>query len=74
MTFKPGEIAAAFPAFLERKLIECEAAVALGDTDAAAKVESLRRILGPARAPPPQLRRGRPTLVYSRKAPMERAG
>jgi hypothetical protein len=25
MTFKPGEIAAALPAFLERKLIECEA-------------------------------------------------
>lgn len=50
MTTKPGDIAAAFPAFLERKLIECEAAAALGDTEAAAKVESLRRLLGPARA------------------------
>jgi hypothetical protein len=73
MTFKPGDIAAAFPAFLERKLIECEAAAAIGDTAAAAKVECLRRILGPAMAPPPKPRRGRPILVYSRKGPMERA-
>jgi hypothetical protein len=72
MTFKQEEIAAAFPAFLKRKLIECEDAAALGDTDAAAKVESLRRILGPTMAPPPKPRPGRPTLVYSRKAPLER--
>lgn len=73
MTFNPGDIAAAFPAFVERKLIECEAAAAIGDTVAAAKVESLRRILGSAMAPKPKPRRGRPTLVYSRKAPLERA-
>jgi hypothetical protein len=63
----------AFLEFLKCKLIKCEDAAALGDTAAAAKVESLRRILGPASAPPPKPRPSRPTLVYSRKAPLERA-
>jgi hypothetical protein len=62
-----------FIAFLKDKLVEYEDAVALGDTDAAAKIECLRQILGPIRAPPPKPRPGRPTLVYSRKAPFERA-
>jgi hypothetical protein len=62
-----------FVAFLESKLIEWEDAVAPGDVDAAAKVECLRQILGPTRSPLPKPHQGRPTLVYSRKAPLERA-
>lgn len=62
-----------FVAFMESKLIEWEDAAAPGDTAAAARIETLRQILGPTRAPPPKPHPGRPTLVYSRKAPLERA-
>jgi hypothetical protein len=71
---EPRITAADFVAFLESKLAEWEVDVALGDTDAAAIVESFRKILGPIRSPKPKPRPGRPTLIYSRKAPLERAG
>jgi hypothetical protein len=66
--FSPAE----FVGFLQNKLAEWEAAVSPGDTAAAAEVECLRLILGPTMAPKPRPRGGRPTLVYSRKAPHER--
>jgi hypothetical protein len=63
---------AEFVGFLQNKLAEWEADVAPGDTAAAAEVECLRLILGHSMAPKPRPRGGRPTLVYSRKAPNER--
>jgi hypothetical protein len=73
MTTIPGDVAKVV-AFMENRLLELEDAWTLGDTDAAAKIECLRQILRRVGAPPPKPRPGRPTLVYSRKAPLERAG
>jgi hypothetical protein len=50
---EPRITTADFVAFLESKPAEWEDDVSLGDTDAAAKVESLRKILGPTRSPKP---------------------
>jgi hypothetical protein len=61
----------AFLEFLKCKLIEAQAGAAQGDSVAAEKAESLGRILGSAMLGPHP--KGRPTLVYSRKAPLERA-
>jgi len=61
------------PAFLEylrRILIEAQADAAQGDSVAAEKARALWRFFGEVMADHPK---GRPTLVYSRKAPMERA-
>jgi hypothetical protein len=59
-----------FLEFLKGKLIEAQAGAAQEDSVAAERAEFLGRLLGwVAAAPHPK---GRPTLVYSRKGPLER--
>jgi hypothetical protein len=60
-----------FLEFLKCKLVEAQTGAALEDSVAAEKAEFLGRLLGSVMAGPHP--KGRPTLVYSRKAPMERA-
>ena len=58
-----------FLEFLKCKLIEAQAGAAQEDSVAAERAEFLGRFLGWAAAAPHP--KGRPTLVYSRKAPTE---
>jgi hypothetical protein len=57
-----------FLEFLKGKLIEAKAGAARGDSAEAERAEFIERLVRAGQHP-----KGRPTLVYSRKEPMERA-